>query len=376
MATIMKDKQYICYTTDDNKTYKYDLTNFHWLGIKGSPIRSTPPRFKETLMCSNRSQSHLMLYLYDLVQWYGASRLIVLDASRRKALSVCERLDACNIPVERNSLSDYRYSFLFENWTKFIQFRKEKLEANPNVSFSLDALVSSLLDKIEEEKKLKRRAIFKESTQGMTERQAKIFNDWLDAFETQYTSHEHCVCAYYIKQPWFNLMYTHISWRSAKELLITMLDFTHKLNVPAEKNQDFFRYLMELEKTYNAQKEAYDLKAFTSHYEKYAKALTFEWEEYTVVLPTKPQDIITEGQRQRNCVGGYTERVINGREHIVFIRKKNDVDKNYITCEIYDNGKIGQFYRACNGSPDHRDIKFQYAYAQHLSALWEELKNS
>ena len=155
-----------------------------------------------------------------------------------------------------------------------------------------------------------------------------------------------------------------------------MLDFTHKLNVPAEKNQDFFRYLSELEKTYTAQKEAYDLKAFTSHYEKYKKALTFEWEEYTVVLPAKPQDIVTEGQRQRNCVGGYTERVISGMEHIVFVRKKNDVDKNYITCEIYDNGRIGQFYRTCNGTPDSHDREFYYAYAQHLSALWEALKNS
>ena len=375
MATITKDKQYICYTTDENKTYKYDLANYRWLGVKGSPIRATPPRFKETLMGS-RPQSHLMLYLYNFVRWNGASRLIILDPVKRKAFSVCERLDACNIPANGESLADYRYEFIFDNWARFIKFRKETIEANPNVSFSLDALAVRLFRIMKEEEVTKRRTIFNESTQGMTERQAEIFNDWLDAFETQYTPHEHCVCAYYIKQPWFNVMHKHIGYRSARELLLTMLDFTHKLNVPAEKNQDFFRYLSELEKTYTAQKEAYDLKAFTSHYEKYKKALTFEWEEYTVVLPAKPQDIVTEGQRQRNCVGGYTERVINGREHIVFVRKKNDVDKNYITCEIYDNGRIGQFYRACNGTPDSHDREFYYAYAQHLSALWEELKNS
>lgn len=375
MATIMKDKQYICYTTDENKTYKYDLTNYRWLGIKGSPIRSAPPHFKETLM-NSRPQSHLMLYLYNFVRWYGASRLINLDMAIRKALSVCERLDACNIPANGDSLSDYRYEFVFDNWAKFIKFRKETIEANPNVSFSLDALAGSLFRKMKEEEEAKRRAIFKESTQGMTERQVAIFNDWLDTFETRYTPHEHCVCAYYIKQPWYNTIYTHIGHHSARELLLTMLDLTHKLDIPAGKNQDFFRYLMELEKTYTAQKEAYDLKAFTSHYEKYKKALTFEWEEYTVVLPVKPQDIVTEGQRQRNCVGGYTERVISGMEHIVFVRKKNDVDKNYITCEIYDDGRIGQFYRACNGAPDSRDREFQCVYAQHLRELWEALKNS
>ena len=89
----------------------------------------------------------------------------------------------------------------------------------------------------------------------------------------------------------------------------------------------------------------------------------YAWAEMgmMVVVPEHVSDLISEGEKQHNCVGGYMERVAKGQTDVVFIRKDKAPDKSYITMEIHD-GKIIQARTKNNGPLDALGEKFVEAF--------------
>lgn len=61
-----------------------------------------------------------------------------------------------------------------------------------------------------------------------------------------------------------------------------------------------------------------------------------EENNYLVVVPKDMEDLINEGNQQKNCVGYYyNQSISDGNDFIFFIRKKDNPDISYITCR-YD----------------------------------------
>ena len=89
----------------------------------------------------------------------------------------------------------------------------------------------------------------------------------------------------------------------------------------------------------------------------------YEWAAMgmMVVVPERVSDLIAEGEKQHNCVGGYMERVATGRTDVVFIRKDTAPEKPYITMEIHD-GKIIQARTKNNGPLDKLGKEFVNAF--------------
>ena len=89
--------------------------------------------------------------------------------------------------------------------------------------------------------------------------------------------------------------------------------------------------------------------------------LGFKTGDYVILYPESSQDIKDEAVQQHNCVASYIDRVINRQCNIVFLRKKDNPEKSYITVELID-GKVVQAYRAYNqeiGSED-KDVLNKY----------------
>ena len=61
-----------------------------------------------------------------------------------------------------------------------------------------------------------------------------------------------------------------------------------------------------------------------------------EWDDgkLQVIMPRTAREIVEEGVRQNHCVGRYVERVAAGESVILFIRRKDDPEKNFYTMEI------------------------------------------
>jgi len=66
---------------------------------------------------------------------------------------------------------------------------------------------------------------------------------------------------------------------------------------------------------------------------------TFKNDEYEIIPPEKPEEIVTEGRVLSHCVGGYVDRVARGETIILFLRKKNDPTKPFYTLNIDPEGK-------------------------------------
>lgn len=60
-------------------------------------------------------------------------------------------------------------------------------------------------------------------------------------------------------------------------------------------------------------------------------------DEFEIVVPREPKDIVNEGASLNHCVGGYLESVASGYKTILFLRKVSDPDKSFYTIEVGDS---------------------------------------
>lgn len=59
--------------------------------------------------------------------------------------------------------------------------------------------------------------------------------------------------------------------------------------------------------------------------------------DYIFIYPDSTHDIKDEAASQNNCVASYIDKVIDGKCHILFLRKKNKPDESLVTIEVRNN---------------------------------------
>lgn len=108
---------------------------------------------------------------------------------------------------------------------------------------------------------------------------------------------------------------------------------------------------------YEQKKDELKAKALHKMAKRYEWLGEFSCNGMGVVIFETPEDFATEGNMQHNCVGryGYLEEMAAGETIICGIRKLDDIDTPFITCEVRLNSGtptgIAQFYRAFNERP-------------------------
>lgn len=63
-------------------------------------------------------------------------------------------------------------------------------------------------------------------------------------------------------------------------------------------------------------------------------------DEFEIIVPREPVDIINEGASLNHCVGGYLESVASGYKTILFLRKVSEPDKSFYTIEVGNSNII------------------------------------
>lgn len=78
---------------------------------------------------------------------------------------------------------------------------------------------------------------------------------------------------------------------------------------------------------------------------------------YTVLAPTKVEDVLIEGKRLNHCVSNdkYWERIATSESYILFLRKSNEPDVAYYTLEVEPGGTIRQ--KRTFGDVQNEDIE-------------------
>ena len=91
------------------------------------------------------------------------------------------------------------------------------------------------------------------------------------------------------------------------------------------------------------------------------KFLLLDLETLDLMFPTKTQDFIDEGEALHHCVGrmSYNKKMANGETLIIFVRRKEELNKPYVTMEY-----------------DPTTKKIRQLYADHDHEPSEEVKNA
>lgn len=78
--------------------------------------------------------------------------------------------------------------------------------------------------------------------------------------------------------------------------------------------------------------------------------------DYIFIYPKSTQDIKDEAAQMSNCVASYIDKVIDGKCHILFLRKRNKPDESLVTIEVRNN-HIVQARRRFNDDVTAEDQK-------------------
>ena len=93
--------------------------------------------------------------------------------------------------------------------------------------------------------------------------------------------------------------------------------------------------------------------------------LRFEYKDLICFAAMSQKELIEEGKAMSHCVGGYAESCSEGKTDIIFIRKKSEPDKAYVTMEIRKD-EIIQVRAYKNGKPDDDVNKFVEEYKRNV----------
>lgn len=104
-------------------------------------------------------------------------------------------------------------------------------------------------------------------------------------------------------------------------------------------------------------------------------ALAYHNDKFSVIVPDTILDYRKEADQQENCVYSvYANRVLRGETQVVFVRKNNDLQHSFITCEVRMNGRIEQYLLAHNNRVkfDSEEEQFRHEYQDYLYKLFRE----
>lgn len=109
-------------------------------------------------------------------------------------------------------------------------------------------------------------------------------------------------------------------------------------------NNDFILFPKDLAKTH---KETYRLiednknelfdSAITKMYNELDKQFNWKHKDIVIIPPKSSDEIINEGHTLHHCVGRYVEDVARGRAIILFLRRKEEINRPFYTIEINPN---------------------------------------
>jgi hypothetical protein len=96
------------------------------------------------------------------------------------------------------------------------------------------------------------------------------------------------------------------------------------------------------------------------------KRLVYKGENYSIVSPKTPTDLILEGDALSHCVASYVDDVINNRCKIYFMRKNDSLEQSLMTIDLRDNKYIRQFRGFANRKPTREEELFLYEWASKM----------
>lgn len=121
-------------------------------------------------------------------------------------------------------------------------------------------------------------------------------------------------------------------------LLREIADYAEMMNTISPKFDKYPRNFLTAHKiacrNYNRFKKEFPEDLFRK---KINKELECSFGDYHFIYPDSIQDIKDEAVAQNNCVASYIDKVIDGKCHIMFLRRKPNLKESLVTIEVQNN---------------------------------------
>lgn len=344
MGRIEKDKNLVKFWVDGKaKPYILDINKGELIGLRGAALVTIPPMLASLVYQTPNKTSVLQLLNNGYMPSRNADLYILAD-----------KLDAIGITADYYSLrrlKPYAGSVDFKHMAKYLS------EGNGN---TIDEYITTFLEE---------QWITKNNLQ-LDDHFTEPMRDWLYSEHRNQSKEVLHRLAYYLSRGLWEFF--EGDCYCLRLCISNFIKYTTALEIPMEKG-DFFRQYINAKRAYRINEDALINKSIAINQQKRLEALSFENETFMVVVPMTKEELRTEGELQHNCVGDYGRRIAEGTGYVVFIRRKSDPTKAYITCDIYTDGTINQYLTKYNQDVSADDAKeFYRAYQEHLSTHWGE----
>ena len=340
---IVKEKNLVKFHIEGKaRPYIIDLNKGAIYGLRGIEIQNIPPAIYKTYIPAEERTSVLNL----VREQYTPRQYSALYAFADKLDGIGYHAPAWELRQINRQLDE-------------IDFKKLSKYLRETEDASLDQYMRVYAKEIWRENKGLR------IDDHFTEQMAEFL---YDNFRTQ-SKEVLSIFAYYLSRGLWE--FCSDRW-SCHTYLDRYLTYMNCLEWKMEKN-DFFRSYINARRAYEVNRDKMMNKGINAYQQEHLKALTFEDDTFEVIIPTTNEELIAEGESQHNCVGGYGNSIIERRKNVVFIRRKSNPTKSYITCDICSDGSINQYLAPYNRRPEDADaIAFKSLFQSHLYENWGE----
>ena len=115
-------------------------------------------------------------------------------------------------------------------------------------------------------------------------------------------------------------------------------------------HDDAVNFLNRERERIQAAKQAERQQKYLENFYEKAKSLEMSDSTYSIIACKDLMDLVKEGRSLSHCVGSYVTSVSEGREYILFLRKKSAIDMPYFTVDVTPEGRVRQIhgYGNCN----------------------------
>lgn len=364
MANIVKEKNFLIFTNNKGNTYRFDISTGIMYSTRGKAMASQPEGLVSFMRSyAFRGNSMLLGFLYHAHEWNG---IRYNDFSRfTDVMSIYDRLDAIGY-YDSCNYSESEIKFLMENFKKFARAYKADNE------LTVRDFISNYQEELfYQELKIKVDDYYTEEILRL------VYNMYRNTLNPKDISIYRLI-AYYLSRGVYMFFNNNPICSYRSNITNMFEDYFEMCNVIGYEptKDDFFKQYIMVKKTYIANKKKYDSEKIQKHYEKHSKIWDFETDELFIYVPTCSDDFKDEGEQQSNCVYTmYLEKVLRGDTNVIFIRRKDNPKKSYITCEVTNEGYILQYYYAHNRyvpQTDKVETAFRSGLVDYITTHWND----
>lgn len=347
---VYKEKQFLVFDFEDGKTVKYDFATGETIGKLGKPVKGLQNQLRGISMnyiiesCEDKNYGLFLQFVWDKFEtkgyYYHPAYHYITNVgtvlSNVKRYSRYEQIFSAGLGsyLQESSYSIFKYSIneIPSSLIKYIKSGRVKYlnndivnvwSKNPSeccLAYGLDYISLDDSDLFS----IFQRSIVNDliNTYGYNAKSLFLYLDTLKTFEA--------------------LTIDSIVLGEIKDYARMMSEIHPKYD---KYPRNFLTTHTIACRNYNRLKQQFDEKSFQNRRNpKYECKIG----KYIFLYPEKIDDIRSEAVSQNNCVASYVQSVIDGKCHILFMRKKEEPDKSLVTIEVKNNKIVqakGRFNR-------------------------------